>query len=310
MEIPAGLTPFPTVLVVDDEKSNRDLLAELLKHDCRVALAKNGAQAIDRAHELQPDLILLDVLMPDMSGHQVIQSLKHDDATRQIPVIFISALDSPEDEEHGLDLGAVDYITKPFHPSIVRKRVRNHLQSVHHRHLLENLAMIDSLTEIANRRRYNEALENEWRRCARSDSPLSLAIIDVDHFKFYNDRLGHAAGDVVLRNIAATLSDFMRRPGDLVARYGGEEFVLLLPQVDAEAASRIGNEIRAAVEALHLPHPGSPASQYVTISLGGMTVTPTSGQVDPQFFQEADAALYKAKAAGRNRMVWQQAARP
>lgn len=308
MEISAGLTPSPTVLVVDDEKPNRDLLVELLKHDCRVILAKNGAQAIDRAHEMQPDLILLDVLMPDMSGHQVIQALKHDDATRQIPVIFVSALDAPEDEERGLDLGAVDYITKPFHPSIVRKRVRNHLQSVHHRHLLENLAMIDSLTEIANRRRYNEALENEWRRCARSNSPLSLAIIDVDHFKAYNDRLGHAAGDVVLRSIATTLTGFMRRPGDLAARYGGEEFVLLLPQVDAEAAARIGNEIRTAVETMHLPHPDSPVSPYVTISLGGMTATPRDGQVDPQFFLKADAALYEAKAAGRNRVIWQHPA--
>lgn len=308
MENPAGLTPSPTVLVVDDEKQNRDLLAELLKHDCRVILAKNGTQAIDRAHELQPDLILLDVMMPDINGHQVIQSLKHDDATRQIPVIFISALDSPEDEERGLDLGAVDYITKPFHPSIVRKRVRNHLQSVHHRHLLENLAKIDSLTEIANRRRYNEALENEWRRCARSGAPLSLAIIDVDHFKAYNDRLGHAAGDSILRSIATTLHGFMRRPGDLAARYGGEEFILLLPQVDANAAKRIGNDIRASVEALHLQHPDSPVGPYVTISLGGMTITPTDGLVDPLFFQQADAALYKAKSAGRNRVVWQQAA--
>ena len=309
MEKPAGLTPIPTVLVVDDEKPNRDLLAELLKHDCRVILAKNGTQAIDRAHEMQPDLILLDVLMPGMSGHQVIQTLKHDDATRHIPVIFISALDSPDDEEHGLDLGAVDYITKPFHPSIVRKRVRNHLQSVHHRHLLENLAMIDSLTEIANRRRYNEALENEWRRCARSSSPLSLTIIDVDHFKAYNDRLGHAAGDCILRNVATTLTAFMRRPGDLAARYGGEEFILLLPQVDAEAAAHLANEIRTAVEAMHLPHPDSPVSQYVTISLGGMTVTPTDGQVDPEFFVNADTALYTAKAKGRNRVVWHRLAR-
>ncbi len=308
MENPAGLTTSPTVLVVDDEKQNRDLLTELLKHDCRVILAKNGTQAIDRAHELQPDLILLDVMMPDINGHLVIQSLKHDDATRQIPVIFISALDSPEDEERGLDLGAVDYITKPFHPSIVRKRVRNHLQSVHHRHLLENLAKIDSLTEIANRRRYNEALENEWRRCARSGAPLSLAIIDVDHFKAYNDRLGHAAGDTILRSIATTLHGFMRRPGDLAARYGGEEFILLLPQVDANAAQRIGEDIRASVESLRLHHPDSPVSPYVTISLGGMTTLPTDGQVDPQFFQQADTALYKAKSAGRNRMVWQRIA--
>lgn len=293
-----------TVLVVDDEKQNRSLLAELLNDDCRVILAKSGAQALERTREQHPDLILLDVVMPDMSGYQVIQALKSDDATRQIPVIFISALDSTADEERGLDLGAVDYITKPFHPSIVRKRVRNHLQSIHQRHLLENLAMIDSLTEIANRRRYDEALENEWRRCARSGSPLSLAIIDVDHFKAYNDHLGHAEGDRTLRRIAQTLDKFVNRPGDLVARYGGEEFVLLLPNTDAQSAAHIANDIRAGIEAVQLPHPSSPISRHVTVSLGGMTITPSGGQVDPRFFQEADTALYAAKAEGRNRSFW------
>ena len=300
------MNPQQTVLVVDDEKQNRSLMAELLTDDCRVILAKNGIQALERAQELKPDLILLDVLMPEMSGYQVIQALKHDDSTRQIPVIFISALDSPADEERGLDLGAVDYITKPFHPSIVRKRVRNHLQSVHHRNLLENLAMIDSLTEIANRRRYNESLENEWRRCARNMKPLSLAIVDVDHFKAYNDHLGHADGDQVLRQIAHALSAFVRRPGDLVARYGGEEFVLLLPDTDAKSASRLGNEVRTRIEALQLPHPSSPVSPYVTVSLGGMTAIPDGGNTDPLFFQEADAALYAAKAEGRNRAIWRQ----
>jgi len=297
-----------TVLVVDDEKQNRSLLAELLNDDCRVILAKSGAQALERAREQRPDLILLDVLMPDMSGYQVIQALKGDDTTRQIPVIFISALDSPADEERGLDLDAVDYIIKPFHPSIVRKRVRNHLQAIHQRHLLENLAMIDSLTEIANRRRYDEALENEWRRCARSGSPLSLAIVDVDHFKAYNDHLGHAEGDRTLHRIAQTLRRQVNRPGDLVARYGGEEFVLLLPNTDAQAAAHIGNDVRAGIEALQLPHPSSPVSRHVTISLGGMTLIPGGGQVDPKFFQEADAALYAAKAEGRNRAFWRYAA--
>lgn len=298
------MNPLQTVLVVDDEKQNRDLLAELLREDCRVLLAKNGEQALERARDLQPDLILLDVLMPGMDGYQVIQHLKHDDATRQIPVVFISALDSTADEERGLDLGAVDYIAKPFHPSIVRKRVRNHLQSVHHRHLLENLAMIDSLTEVGNRRRYMEALDNEWRRCARLGMPLSLAIIDVDHFKAYNDHLGHAAGDIVLRKVADTLHSFVRRPGDLVARYGGEEFVLLLPNTDSAAAANIGREVRQAVEALALPHPASPVGRCITISLGGVTTRPAGGQVDPGFFQEADNALYAAKAEGRNRACW------
>jgi diguanylate cyclase (GGDEF)-like protein len=295
-----------TVLVVDDEKQNRTLLAELLIDDCRIALAKNGAQALERAHELQPDLILLDVMMPDINGYDVIQALKSDDATRHIPVIFISALDSTADEERGLDLGAVDYITKPFHPSIVRKRVRNHLQSCHHRHLLENLAKIDSLTEIANRRRYDEALENEWRRCSRTHSPLSLAIIDVDHFKAYNDHLGHAEGDRVLRLIAKKLSEFVRRPGDLVARYGGEEFVLLLPNSSGTASAHLGEEIRSGIEGLRLPHPASAISPYITISLGGITIQPAGGEIDPQFFLAADAALYEAKASGRNRSLWRQ----
>ncbi|HEX6736247.1 MAG TPA: diguanylate cyclase [Azonexus sp.] len=295
-----------SVLVVDDEKQNRALLAELLSADCRVILAKNGVQALERAREQTPDLILLDVMMPDMTGYQVIQALQQDDATRQIPVIFISALDAPADEERGLDLGAVDYIAKPFHPSIVRKRVRNHLQSVHHRHLLENLAKIDALTEVANRRRYDEALESEWRRCARNGAPLSLVILDVDHFKRYNDHLGHAEGDRVLRRIAQALNSFVRRPGDLVARYGGEEFALLLPNVDARAGIELAHEIRSQIEALALPHPSSPVSRHVTISLGGMTLIPCGGEVDPRFFQEADAALYAAKAEGRNRVFWRQ----
>ena len=146
--------------------------------------------------------------------------------------------------------------------------------------------MIDCLTEIANRRRYDTALEDDWRRCARNNSPLSLIIIDVDHFKTYNDQLGHAAGDMILRTIAIALNGFVRRPGDLAARYGGEEFVLLLPQVDARAASHIADDIRAAVEQMQLAHPASPVSPYVTISLGGMTTQPYDGQVDPQFFRD------------------------
>jgi diguanylate cyclase (GGDEF)-like protein len=299
------MTAPQCVLVVDDEKQNRDLLTELLHEECRVILAKNSAQALERAGEQQPDLILLDVLMPEMNGFEVIQRLKNDDRTRHIPVIFISALDSPSDEERGLDLGAVDYIAKPFHPPIVRKRVRNHLLSVHHRRLLEKLAMIDSLTEIANRRRYDTQLESEWRRCARSGSPLSLMIIDVDHFKAYNDNFGHAAGDRVLRSIALAMSGQVGRPGDLVARYGGEEFAILLPLTERRAARLMAEELRCLVEGLHLAHPHSPVAPVVTISIGGMTLIPTGGQVLPELFNRADAALYEAKRQGRNRVFWQ-----
>ncbi len=293
-----------TVLIVDDEKHNRLLLTELFAGQYRVIQAKNGAQAIELAQQHQPDLILLDVLMPDMDGMAVIRTLKREDRTRQIPVVFITALDSAADEELGLELGAVDYITKPFHPSIVRVRVRNHLQIVHQRRLLEQLAALDGLTGIPNRRRFDQALEQEWRRCQRAGQPLSLIVADVDWFKPYNDALGHAAGDRVLQEVAAVLRQGARRPGDLAARYGGEEFVLLLPGTDVPQAQELAEQLRGRVQQLALAHPASPVAPCVTLSLGGASTLAQTSEVDGGFFARADAALYQAKKAGRNRVHW------
>lgn len=242
--------------------------------------------------------------MPEMDGMAVIRALKRDDATRHIPVIFITALDSAADEELGLDLGAVDYIAKPFHPPIARVRVRNHLQIVHQRRLLEQIAALDGLTGIPNRRRFDEALAQEWSRCQRSGLPLSLIVADVDQFKQYNDTLGHAAGDRVLQDVAAALRQAARRPGDLAARYGGEEFVLLLPETDAPQAQQLADELLQRMAARKLPHPAASAAPCVTLSLGGITTIPASSEVAPDFFERADAALYQAKAQGRNRWCW------
>jgi diguanylate cyclase (GGDEF)-like protein len=298
------MNPTFTLLVVDDEKQNRALLTELLQDDHRIILAKDGTQALERAREHRPDLILLDVLMPGMDGHAVIRDLKNDDQTRDIPVIFITALDSAGDEERGLDLGAVDYISKPFNPSIVRVRIRNHLQSVHQRRLLEQLAMLDSLTGIPNRRRLAEVYEREWRRCMRAGAPLSLIVVDVDHFKAFNDTYGHSAGDQVLQRVAASLRMAMRRSGDFVARYGGEEFVILLPGVDSVGAQAVSEQARADVEELRIPHAVSQAAPWVTISLGGATRVPQEGAPDTGLFSLADAYLYEAKHGGRNRVAW------
>ena len=294
-----------TLLVVDDEKQNRMLLTELLQDDYRVILAKTGRQAVELARQHLPDLILLDVLMPDLDGFATIRMLKQEDRTRAIPVIFISALDSPGDEEVGLDLGAVDYITKPFHPPIVRARVRNHLQAVHQRRLLEQLAMLDGLTGIPNRRRFDEVYAQEWRRCLRASLPLSLLVADVDFFKIYNDTLGHAAGDRVLREVAAALRQVPRRPGDLVARYGGEEFVVLLPETSAADAQALAGQLLREVSACAIPHPDSSASPWVSLSIGGTTVLPGMPDIDPGVFARADAQLYQAKQQGRNRICWQ-----
>ena len=293
-----------TLLVVDDEKQNRLLLTELFEGEYKVIQAKNGLQALERARSHAPDLILLDVLMPEMDGMATIRALKREDATRNIPVIFITALDSPTDEEQGLNLGAVDYIAKPFHPSIVRVRVRNHLQIVHQRRLLEQLAALDGLTGIPNRRRFDESYALEWRRCQRAGQPLSLVVADVDHFKAYNDTLGHAAGDRVLQEVAAVLRQCARRPGDLAARYGGEEFVLLLPETGAQEAQMLAEELRAKLEARGLTHPASHVGASVTLSIGGASTTPMQAEADPAFFPLADAALYQAKASGRNCVRW------
>ncbi len=293
-----------TLLIVDDDKHNRLLLTELFEGEYKIIQAKNGLQALELARAHAPDLILLDVLRPEMDGMAVIRALKRDDATRHIPVIFITALDSAADEELGLDLGAVDYIAKPFHPPIARVRVRNHLQIVHQRRLLEQIAALDGLTGIPNRRRFDEALAQEWSRCQRSGLPLSLIVADVDQFKQYNDTLGHAAGDRVLQEVATALRQAARRPGDLAARYGGEEFVLLLPETDAPQAQQLADELLQRMAARKLPHPAASAAPCVTLSLGGITTIPASSVVAPDFFERADAALYQAKAQGRNRWCW------
>lgn len=293
-----------TLLIVDDEKQNRLLLTELFGTTYKIIQAKNGVQALEKARQHRPDLILLDVLMPEMDGMGVLRELKRDDATRLIPVIFITALSSATDEENGLNLGAVDYISKPFHPPIVRVRVRNQLQLVHQQRLLEQLASLDGLTGIPNRRQFDATLLKEWHRCQRNQQPLSLIVADVDFFKKYNDALGHAAGDRVLQEVAATLRQAARRPGDLVARYGGEEFVLLLPETDATSAQALAEGLQQLLHSKALPHPDSSLGPWLTMSMGGNTTVPSPTALDPEFFALADAALYRAKHQGRNQVRW------
>ena len=293
-----------TLLIVDDEKQNRLLLTELFGTTYKIIQAKNGVQALEKARQHRPDLILLDVLMPEMDGMGVLRELKRDDATRLIPVIFITALSSATDEENGLNLGAVDYISKPFHPPIVRVRVRNQLQLVHQQRLLEQLASLDGLTGIPNRRQFDATLLKEWHRCQRNQQPLSLIVADVDFFKKYNDALGHAAGDRVLQEVAATLRQAARRPGDLVARYGGEEFVLLLPETDATSAQALAEGLQQLLHSKAFAHPNSSLGPWLTMSMGGNTIDPSTTALDPEFFALADAALYRAKHQGRNQVRW------
>lgn len=294
----------PRILIVDDEKMNLKVLADLLKEDYSPVLARDGEQALQHAFgDSPPDLILLDVVMPQMGGYEVIKQLKNNDKTNKIPVIFVTSLDSVLDEEHGLKLGAVDYITKPFSPPIVKIRVHNHLRIVHQYRLLDQLAYLDGLTEISNRRRFEEFYHKEWSRSARTGLPFSLAMVDVDFFKPYNDHYGHAMGDRTLQKVAKGLEAVLRRPADLIARYGGEEFVMMLPETDAFAAKSIAERALRKINELNIPHNYSQVAKHISVSIGLVT-TRVSDNLTPQaFVSSADKNLYLAKESGRNRVV-------
>ncbi len=299
-----NLSEVQKVLVADDDAINRQVLGELLKPEYTVLLAKNGEQALDRALRHAPDLILLDVVMPDMDGYEVLRRLRADPQTAHISVIFISGLDRPEDEANGLNMGASDYIAKPFNATVVTARVALHLQVVRQRRMLERLANIDGLTELANRRRFDEVYATEWKRAQASCRPLSLALLDIDCFKQYNDHYGHPAGDRVLRSVARTAASYMRRPIDLAARYGGEELALLMPDTDAAQAQHLVGCVCAAIEQLAITHAASHVAPVLTVSVGGATLVEFGAESAPELLQAVDEALYRAKHAGRNRVEW------
>ena len=292
----------PKILVVDDIPSNVHVLSRVLKDDYDIYFATDGEKALDLVQARMPDLVLLDIMMPGMDGFEVCRRIKCDPATHDIPVIFISAKSEVEDETRGLEVGAIDFITKPISPPIVKARVRNHLLLKRQTDLLRSLSFLDGLTGIANRRRFDETMVREWRRCVRSHLPLSLIILDVDHFKAYNDQYGHQAGDECLRLVAEVLSDHARRPSDLVARYGGEEFVCLLPETDGPGATRVAEGFRTAVAGRRIPHAQSPVAPHVTISLGVATLIPSPEGTPEQLAEMADQLLYRAKRSGRNRV--------
>ncbi|MES2126180.1 MAG: diguanylate cyclase [Pseudomonadota bacterium] len=292
------------VLVADDDAINRQVLGELLKPEYTVLLAKNGAQALDLVARHAPDLVLLDVVMPDMDGYEVLRQLRAAPHTAAIAVIFISGMDRPEDEANGLKMGASDYIAKPFNATVVMARVALHLQMVRQRRLLEHLAHVDGLTELANRRRFDQVFESEWQRARRDGRPLSLAVLDIDQFKQYNDHYGHPAGDRALRAVARTAASMMRRPADLAARYGGEELVLLMPDNDAQRARLVIEAIFHDIAQLAIPHAASTIAPMLTLSAGGATLTDANAESNAALLDAADACLYRAKQAGRNRMVW------
>lgn len=292
----------PLILIVDDTPTNIQVLAENLIKDYRIKVAASGEDALRIiAHQGLPDLILLDVMMPDIDGYEVCRRLKNDPQTSAIPVIFVTALNEVANEEFGLNLGAMDYITKPFYLPVVKARVRNHIRLKQMTDMLESMAWIDGLTSIPNRRRFDQMLEVEWKRAQRNHLPLGIIMVDIDHFKEYNDRHGHGEGDVCLKQVATMFAATVNRPGDLVARYGGEEFVILMPETDTDGTRQLADQLRHRIESMQIPHSGSSASRWVTVSLGYASLIPQPNQTSSALLDEADNMLYQAKNLGRNR---------
>lgn len=293
----------PRLLLVDDQPVQLQALYRTLAGDYQLFMATNGEQALQVALQQQPDLILLDVVMEGLDGFGVLQRLRAQAETAAIPVIFVTAHSDQDIESRCLEAGAVDFITKPINPAVVRARVRTHLTLKFQSDLLRSLAFVDGLTGVANRRQFDEWLALEWARAQRHGHALSLLLVDVDHFKAYNDRYGHQAGDEALRRVAACLSEQMRRGTDLVARYGGEEFACLLPDTDSEQALALAQRIVEAVPLMAVPHSASPVAPVLTASVGVATRRgPTQpGWSSAALLGLADAQLYEAKRLGRAR---------
>jgi len=297
------------VLVVDDSSENIELLDSMLNEEYEILFSTSGKKALQIAEDNEPDLILLDIVMPDMDGFEVITVLKENAKTRGIPVIFLTAKTDKIDLLKGFNLGSIDYIGKPFFEEEVKARLKTHLDN---RQLikqlesankkLEQLSLSDPLTGIANRRYFDQFLAQMFSITQREHKPLSLLIIDVDFFKKFNDCYGHYAGDQCLQAIANTLDGFANRGGDLAARYGGEEFGMILADTSSENAEQFASNCRMAVEELDITHAKSSIAKHITISVGITTLEGKPGESIEQLLLDADKALYQAKNKGRNQI--------
>lgn len=291
----------PTILVVDDMTTTLLLLHDLLKDTYEVKIAKSGTKALEILESPNDiDLILLDIEMPDINGYDVCKRIKNNETIKNIPIIFITGRTSQEDEEYGLNLGAIDYITKPFNKAIVKLRIKNYLNLKIKNDMLEKLSMYDGLTNIRNRRYFDETFEKTFNEIKRDKKSLAVLMIDIDFFKPYNDNYGHGQGDETLRKVAKALEKTIKRASDFVARYGGEEFVILLKDINKDGVEAVANNLLNAVRELKITHEFSKIENYVTVSIGVSYYNSSSDITKLELLLKADETLYNVKNSGRN----------
>jgi diguanylate cyclase (GGDEF)-like protein len=299
----------PLVLMVDDDPTMRMQLRLCLEREgYQIAEAKNGREGLDLCETYRPDLILLDAMMPDIDGFEFCAQVQTLPNGHQIPVLMITGLDDQTSVDRAFAAGASDYVTKPVHWAVLRQRLRRLIQQTQLQIQLEQanqelqrLATMDGLTKVANRRRFDQYLQQEWHRMQREQLPLSLILCDIDFFKLYNDHYGHQAGDRCLYQVAQSIESSIRRPADLVARYGGEEFAIILPNTHPQGASHVAHLVGEHVKALAIPHGSSTVSTHITLSAGATGMVPCANSSIEILIATADRALYRAKAEGRDR---------
>jgi len=290
-----------TILIIDDTPMQIRVLSQMLSPTYDVKIAKDGEKGLELAHKHNIDLILLDIVMTGMSGFEVLEELKKSSITRHIPVIFITSMDSAENEAKGLALGAVDYITKPFMDDIVKLRVGLHMQLISQMQTIERLGLFDSLTGVRNRHSFNTLMQAEWNTSIQNKTCISLLMLDIDRFKIFNDRYGHLSGDSCLKTAADVFKATVEARGASVFRWGGEEFAILLPSTTLEDATAIAEQVRHAMESTPVSC-GEADTTNITVSIGVGTIFPQSGDRIEKFCDDTDKALYKAKQNGRNRV--------
>lgn len=322
----ATVAPSCIVLLIDDQPFIAEAVRRLLRDDPTIAYhyCGNPLEAAEMAVRLAPTVILLDLVMPDVDGLVVLERMRAHPATANTPIVMLSSNEDAGTKRDAFALGASDYLVKlPDRVELVA-RVQHHSQSYLSRverdaafraldesraellalnAKLERLTNVDGLTGLSNRRYLDERAGHEWSRAARHQTTMSALMIDVDHFKLFNDTRGHLAGDDVLKLVATTVRESATRPGDLAARFGGEEFIVLLPTTTVAGARHVGERIRARIEALHIAHGAPGAGSHVTVSVGCAATVPVHEESALVLIESADRALYEAKSAGRNRVV-------
>lgn len=308
---------LPTVLVVDHAVSNRNLICDCLRQltDIQVVGVGDGAQALHYFRELRPSLILLDLALGDIDGislarelRQIERGAEEDGIIAWTPIVFLSRFQDEDALARGILAGGDDFLYTPVSEVVLLAKARAMLRiagmqrEIHDAHRqLSAIARLDSLTNIPNRRHFDETLAAEWKRCRRADAPLSIVIGDIDFFKQFNDIYGHPAGDSCLTAIASSLHEALFRVEDMVARYGGEEFAAILPGTDNEGARAVAERMRRAARELCIPH-AQGVGGLVSCSFGIASINPDSASLPQQLLQTADAGLYLAKRAGRNQI--------